>query len=305
MRFLLPLPPGEGRGEGVGHPRHRRRGQLASALAARGGNVVVGRPAFDFDRPDTLLDAVRAAAPRVVVNAAAYTAVDRAESEPDAAMRANRDGPAMLARYCADALIPLIHVSTDYVFDGDKGAPYVETDRAQSHRRLWRDQAGRRTGGAGRVSARDRAAHRVGVRPAREELRADHAERREEGRSRCAWSPTRSATRPPPTIWPLPLGHSPRASLANGATSGPASITRPAAARRVGTASPTAVFEDAAARGLPRAVVDAIATTDWPTPARRPADSRLDCGKLERVFGLRLPHWRDGVARTVAAVAAA
>ena len=69
-----------------------------------------------------------ATAPSLVVNAAAYTAVDAAEDDADAAFRANRDGPAELARLCEAAGIPLIHVSTDYVFDGLKGAPYVETD---------------------------------------------------------------------------------------------------------------------------------------------------------------------------------
>ena len=69
-----------------------------------------------------------ASAPALVVNAAAYTAVDAAEDDADAAFRANRDGPAELARLCEAAGIPLIHISTDYVFDGLKGAPYVETD---------------------------------------------------------------------------------------------------------------------------------------------------------------------------------
>ena len=91
---------------------------------------VVGRPGFDFDRPETHRRVPsRAASPPLVINAAAWTAVDAAESEPErGAMRANRDGPARLAALCADAGIPLIHISTDYVFDGDKGAPYVETD---------------------------------------------------------------------------------------------------------------------------------------------------------------------------------
>ena len=89
---------------------------------------VVGRPDFDFDRPETIAAAFRVAEPALVVNAAAYTAVDAAEKDAAAAYRANRDGPAELARLCAAAGIPLIHVSTDYVFDGTKGAPYVETD---------------------------------------------------------------------------------------------------------------------------------------------------------------------------------
>src|SRR5690606_18321481 len=80
----------------------------------------------------TNLGAVRAAlgqhAPDVVINAAAYTAVDRAEAEPEAAFAVNRDGPAHLAAACAEAGIPLLHLSTDYVFDGTKGAPYRPED---------------------------------------------------------------------------------------------------------------------------------------------------------------------------------
>src|ERR1700722_13330479 len=103
-------------------------GQLASALAAAPGAPRVGRPEFDFDRSDTIATIVRAAAPRLVVNAAAYTAVDAAESNAEAAYRANAEGPAILAKLCADADIPLIHISTDYVFDGTKPTPYTEID---------------------------------------------------------------------------------------------------------------------------------------------------------------------------------
>ena len=67
----------------------------------------------------------------------------------------------------------------------------------------------------------------------------------------------------------------------------------------------TAAFEAAARHGSPMPEIIPITTEDWPTPARRPADSRLDCAKLERVFGVRLPDWRDGVARTVDAIMAA
>ena len=88
----------------------------------------VGPPEVDFDRPDSIAEVFAASAPSLVINAAAYTAVDAAEDDADAAFRANRDGPRDLARLCEAAGIPLIHVSTDYVFDGLKGAPYVETD---------------------------------------------------------------------------------------------------------------------------------------------------------------------------------
>src|SRR5271168_3204981 len=105
-------------------------GQVASALAAAGGNAtrIVGRPTFDFDRPETIVATLRTTAPWLVINAAAYTAVDAAEDDPEAAYRANRDGPGALARLCAAADIPFIHISTDYVFDGTKRAPSIETD---------------------------------------------------------------------------------------------------------------------------------------------------------------------------------
>jgi dTDP-4-dehydrorhamnose reductase len=107
-----------------------RSGQLASALADRGGETVItaGRPDFDLTEPggsERLLDRLR---PAAVINAAAYTAVDRAESEPELAFALNRDGPAVLARVCAGAGLPLIHVSTDSVFDGALDRAYREDD---------------------------------------------------------------------------------------------------------------------------------------------------------------------------------
>ena len=107
-----------------------RSGLLASALAEgrRGSVVTAGRPDFDLaapDAPSRLLDTIR---PAAVINAAAYTAVDRAESEPELAFALNRDGPAALAKACARAGLPLIHISTDGVFDGTKDVAYHEAD---------------------------------------------------------------------------------------------------------------------------------------------------------------------------------
>ncbi len=106
-------------------------GQLAVALddAAGGRDILrVGRPDFDFDRPESIDATFADAAPALVINAAAHTAVDAAETDAEAADRANHAGPARLAALCARAGVPLIHISTDYVFDGAKGTPYVETD---------------------------------------------------------------------------------------------------------------------------------------------------------------------------------
>ncbi len=108
-------------------------GQLGDSLQrlARARNLAhlaVSRPAFDFEHPETIQSTFTAAAPTIVINAAAYTAVDAAETNEPAAIAGNHTGPATLAALCAGASIPFIHVSTDYVFDGELGRPYTETD---------------------------------------------------------------------------------------------------------------------------------------------------------------------------------
>ena len=276
-------------------------GQLATAMEQEGGAVVrrVGRPGFDFDRPESVAEVVRVVQPGFVVNAAAWTAVDAAEDDPAGAARANRDGPAQLAALCAGAGIPLIHVSTDYVFDGDKGAPYVEADptsptgvygatklegeravlaawpRATVLRTSWVYSA---TGknfvrtmlGAARKTGRLRVvADQQGCPTAARDLAV--AVLAIVARVREGWRDEYAG-----------VFHA----------AGAGSTTWHGLAQ--------AAFEDAAPFGHPVPAVDAIATADWPTPARRPPDSRLDCTKLAQVFGVQLPPWRPSVARTVA-----
>jgi dTDP-4-dehydrorhamnose reductase len=279
-------------------------GQLARALdgAAAGRPMLrLGRPQFDFDRPDGLHLLLREVAPTLVVNAAAYTAVDKAESEPDAAARANRDGPALLAGWCAEAGVPLIHVSTDYVFDGLKGTPYLETDptsptgvygtsklageqailasgaRAIVLRTSWVYAATGKNfvltmlNAAKKTSNLRVVADQRGCPTSAEDLAAAIlaiADRLAEG-------------------WDVALG-----GVYHAAGSGETTWH--------GLAE--AVFARAERHGQPRPAVAAITTADYPTAARRPPDSRLDCAKLHRSFGLRLPDWHDSVARTVDAV---
>jgi dTDP-4-dehydrorhamnose reductase len=110
------------------------RGQLGHDLLQRAGRegiemVGVDLPECDITDPDRLRKAVEAAgAVEAIINAAAYTAVDRAESEPDMVFAVNRDGPHNLARICREKCIPLIHISTDYVFDGTQRRPYAPSD---------------------------------------------------------------------------------------------------------------------------------------------------------------------------------
>src|SRR5262249_18798367 len=110
-----------------------RSGQLARCLAdvareRRLPLVSLGRPEFDIENATSIASTVAALSPRAIINAAAYTEVDKAESEAQRAFAINRDGAARLAAAAAKARMPFLHVSTDYVFDGRKSLPYVESD---------------------------------------------------------------------------------------------------------------------------------------------------------------------------------
>lgn len=279
-------------------------GQLAVALteaASTHGLVVhrVGRPAFDFDRPASIAEVFSAAAPSLVVNAAAYTAVDAAEDDADAAFRANRDGPAQLASLCERSGIPLIHISTDYVFDGLKGSPYVETD-ATAPQGVY--GASKLAGESAVLAACSRAIvlrtcwvySPYGKNFVRTMLAAGQRHTRLRVVADQMGCPTSS-----PDLAQAVLAVAARlmtdgwreqyAGIYHAAGSGATTWHELAAA----------TFEAAARHGLATPAIAPITTNEWPTRAKRPPDSRLDCGKLAAVFGLRLPPWQDGLVRTV------
>jgi dTDP-4-dehydrorhamnose reductase len=277
-------------------------GQLASALARRAGIHRVGRPEFDFDRPETIETSFRSAAPRMVVNAAAYTAVDAAENDAGAAYRTNRDGPALLARLCAEADIPLIHVSTDYVFDGTKPDPYVETDPVAPQCVYGASKL------AGEAAVMASGAKAIIVRTAwvyaatgknfvRTMLAAGKNRDRLSVVADQFGCPTNAAdladaiqaiaARLDLTGW-QPEYRGVFHAAGTGATSWHGLAV--------------ATFEEAGRHGSKVPEVAPIATADWPTPAKRPANSRLDCTHLFDVYGVRLPHWRVSLNRTVDAI---
>ncbi|MGD0105433.1 MAG: dTDP-4-dehydrorhamnose reductase [Rhodopila sp.] len=274
-------------------------GQLATALAASPGVNRVGRPNFDFDHPDTIEATFRAAAPRIVVNAAAYTAVDAAEHDADAAWRANRHGPAILARLCAEADIPLIHISTDYVFDGTKPDPYTETDPVAPQgvygaSKLAGEQAVIAAGAKAIILRTAWVYAATGKNFVRTMLAAGKARDRLTVVADQHGCPTTASD----------LGDAILAIIAHLDTTG----WQPAYKgifHAAGSGATTwfglavATFEEAARHGAKVPEVAPIMTADWPTPAKRPANSRLDCTRLHDVFGIRLPHWRDSLTRTV------
>jgi dTDP-4-dehydrorhamnose reductase len=279
-------------------------GQLATALAEAGGECVrrVGRPDFDFDRPESVEQVIRESGPALVVNAAAYTAVDAAETDAAAAYRANRDGPGLLATLCQQAGVPLIHVSTDYVFDGLKGAAYVETD-ATAPPGVY--GASKLAGEEAVLVSCERAVvlrtswlyAATGKNFVRTMLGAAHRTNRLRVVADQKGCPTAAADLAAAILAIIELIE------AQGWQQHFRGVFHAA-----GTGWTTwhglacAIFEEAARHGLSAPEVLAIATADWPTPARRPPDSRLDCGRLAATFGVALPAWRDGLARTIDAI---
>jgi dTDP-4-dehydrorhamnose reductase len=284
-------------------------GQLAVALAEAEpvpGLAVhrVGRPALDFDHPGSIAGVFAASAPALVVNAAAYTAVDAAEDDADTAFRANRDGPAELARLCEAAGIPLIHVSTDYVFDGLKGAPYVETDPTSPQGVYG---ASKLAGEHAVLAACSRAivlrTSWVYSPTGRNFVRTMLAAGQRNSELRVVADQVGRPTSAPDLAAAI-LGIA--AMLADGWQDRYAGVYHAAGAGETtwhGLA--IATFAAAARHGMAAPTVIPIATEDWPTRAKRPADSRLDCGRLAAVFGLRLPPWQNGLARTVDVIFAA
>lgn len=280
-------------------------GQLASALADYAGVHRVGRPAFDFDRPETIEAVFRAVAPRLVVNAAAYTAVDAAENDAEAAYRANRDGPALLARLCAEADIPLIHISTDYVFDGAKPDPYVEGDpvapqgvygasKLAGEQDVMRSDAKAiilRTAWVYAATGRNFVRTMLTVGKTRDRLTVVSDQH---------GCPTTAADLSD-AIWAI-VGCLDRTGWQAGYR-GLYHAAGAGATTWFGLA--VATFEEASRHGATVPAVVPILTADWPTPAKRPANSRLDCTRLHDVFGVRLPHWRGSLGRTVDMIYAA
>lgn len=280
-------------------------GQLATCLERAAGHLAVrriGRPELDFDAPDAIPAILADIAPRMIINAAAYTAVDKAESEPAAADRANHIGPKLLAEYAARAGIPLIHVSTDYVFDGAKGAAYVETD-APSPTGVY---------GATKLAGEQAvlAAH-----PRSIVLRTSWVYSAI-GRNFLLTMLNAAQHMPKLRVVGDQIGNPTNAGdLADAIITIAAMIERDGwndayhgvfHAAGSGFTSwhgfAAAIFCHAAPHGAPVPELAAISTADWPTPARRPVDSRLDSGRLGDVFGVQLPPWDASLIKTIDAI---
>ena len=283
-------------------------GQLGNALQAlahaRGLKfTAVSRPQFDFEAPQTLEACMATARPTLVINAGAYTAVDAAESHFEAARAGNHTGPLKLAELCAAADIPFIHVSTDYVFDGNKGSPYFEDDVAAPTGVYG---ATKRDGEIAILATQAKAiilrtawvyaAH--GKNFARTMLNAARKTNALRVVADQQGSPTAAPDLAAAILDIASILHSggwdPAYRGIYHAT-GRGETTWFGFAEAIFAATPAA---------LPRPSLSPIVTADWPTPAKRPADSRLNCDKIEKIFGVIFPPWQASLPPIIAALIA-
>jgi dTDP-4-dehydrorhamnose reductase len=280
-----------------------REGQVATALAALAGEGVevvrLGRPGFDLERLETIAPALEAARPDVVVSAAAYTAVDQAESEPERARAANGAAPGVIAEAARRLGAPVIQLSTDYVFDGTKDASYLETDATgpqtvYGSTKLEGEAAVAAAGGVHLILRTAWVYAPGGKNFVRTMLRL--AESREEV---SVVADQRGCPTYAPDIAEAVL----RLARALRRGEGASGVYNLAGAGEASWAEfAQGVFEGSRARGGPSARVRPIATADYPTPARRPANSRLDGAKLRETFGVVLPSWREALPRCLDAL---
>lgn len=288
-----------GGGGQVGHELRRSLAPLGEVIVTtRDGRLADGSSGESLDLQDleAIAPLVERLAPDVVVNASAHTAVDRAESEPELAFRINAEAPGRLADACAARGIALLHYSTDYVFDGAGTRPYREHDATAptgvyGASKLAGERAIAASGGPHLILRTAWVYALYGHNFLRTMLRL--AGERDELRvvADQIGSPTPAWLIADTTATILRHGlvaSGVRHLVADGATSWH------------GFAD--ALMDEAVARGLiarkPRIVP--VTTAEFPTPARRPAYSVLDCSRLQREYGLALPTWREALATTLA-----
>jgi len=277
-------------------------GQVVSSLierAPRGVELLaLGRPRFDLSSRDMVLASLRNVRCDAIINAAAYTQVDKAESEPEVAMRVNGVGAGFVAETAAELKTPLLHLSSDYVFDGTLDRPYREDDEPNPTCAYGRSKLE----GERQIAARSDNCVIL----------------------RTSWVYSPFGTNFVKTM--LNLGETrDEIGVVADQIGNPTSALDIAdallaiAERLVDDSDPRlrgvfhmtgqgeaswadmaeAVFASAEAQGRKPVRVKRIATADYPTPARRPANSRLDVAKLEASYGIALPQWRQSLGPCV------
>jgi dTDP-4-dehydrorhamnose reductase len=281
------------------------QGQVARSLVERGAAagvdiVCIGRPEADLTDAAALERAIAAAEPDAIINAAAYTAVDKAEFEPEAAMAVNAAGAETAARAAARAGRPIIQISTDYVFDGRLDRPYREDDAVNPISVYGRTKL------AGEYAVAAANPRHVIMRTAwvyspfgnnfvKTMLRLGETRDRLRVVADQLGAPTGALDIADAL---LSIAGKLRARPDDIALYGTFHMTGRGQTHWAGFAE--AIFAEAAARGRAPVEVEAITTAEYPTPAARPANSRLDTTRISEIYGVAPPDWRQSVKACVA-----
>lgn len=275
------------------------QGQLARSLAELSGDdaaiTCIGRPLLDLAEPETVAAALDELPADIIVNAAAYTAVDRAERETGLAFAINRDGAAAVADVCARRNLPLIHLSTDYVFDGTRSGAWRETDVCKPQSvygasKLAGEQAVLAAFPAAVILRTAWLHSPFGTNFVKTMLRLS-AER---DRLRVVADQHGSPTYAPDLAVAILAMARRLAGARDAVLSGVFHLAGSGETTWHGLAVTTMAM---AGRGI---LVDPISTADYPTPVTRPANSVLATAKIAAVYGIRLPPWQEGVRHGVA-----
>lgn len=277
-------------------------GQVARALQSRlagvGELIVRGSRQLDLAHPAPLRDAIDVLQPDLIINAAAHTAVDQAESEPELAFAINAVAPGILAEAATELGIPLIHYSTDYVFDGRKSAPYTETDTPNplgvyGRSKLAGEDAIREVGGQHLILRTSWVYSTAG----RNFLLTMQRLLQEKPHLRVVadqiGAPTWAATIADSTAQLIERWIAGRIGAW-----GTYHLTAQGETSWFGFAQ--AIAENLIDQHKPCAQLEAIPSSAYPTPAPRPLNSRLDCSRLAQEWGVSQPDWRSALQQCLA-----
>lgn len=282
-----------------------REGQVVCSLAERAAAnefevISLGRPELDLcNGGNSIFSVIERAKPDVIVSAAAYTAVDKAESEPDLAYAVNERGAAAVARTAGALDVPLIHLSTDYVFDGTKPTPYVESDPPNPNSVYGKSKlAGEQAVlGEHQNCAVLRTAwvySPFGANFVKTMLRLAH-DRDEVGVVGDQHGNPSSALDIADAVLQVA-----RNLIADEAPRLRGVFHMTGSSEATWAEFAEAIFEASVEAGGPTAAVRHIGTEDFPTIARRPKNSRLNSELVQQMHGVRLPEWRSSLKAVVA-----
>lgn len=277
--------------------------ELQRALAVTGETVCLDRSSLDLCDAAAIRQTLNRVQPDIIVNPAAYTAVDKAESDPATAKQVNANAPAVMAAWAAEHQALLIHYSTDYVFDGEKNGSYIETDTANpqsvyGYSKLAGEQAVAASGAAHAIFRTSWVFGAHGGNFLKTILRLATERDQLSIVADQIGAPTPASLLADVTAHVIQQYRRNKHDFPSGLyhLSSSGSTSWYAYAQRVVELATTHGF----ALKLSADNIQPIPSSGYPTPARRPRNSQLDCSKIQKIFGIHLPDWQDGVKHVMA-----